>query len=147
MISSVRQPCTGKHVGTEVILWIHFINISFHTGILLGLLHTKNGGNMFLQNIGWLSVDCMTYPRRYSSCSYEVINPGMSTGLVFIAWITDLTSHVKLLLNGSSMSIPCLLSTRDLLFQATCNQSISSFSHPSHRHLHLSIIFQFGITW
>jgi hypothetical protein len=152
MISCVRRPCTGKHVSTEeVILWIHFINTSFHAGILLSLFSPKNGGSMFLQNVSWLSVDCMVLcpTRRYSSCSYEVINPGMTTRLIFIAWITDLTSNVKLPLNASSTSIPCLLNTRDLVFQATCNQSISSFSHPSHRHLHLQHNFsiRYHVWW
>jgi hypothetical protein len=37
-----------------------------HAGFLLGLLYSpEDEGNMFLQNIGWLSMDYMAlYPRR-----------------------------------------------------------------------------------
>jgi hypothetical protein len=58
-----------------------------------------------------------------SSCVYPSV---MTTRSVFTAWITDLASSVKRLLNVSSTNVPCYLnSTLGYLFQTTSNQSTS----------------------
>jgi hypothetical protein len=38
-----------------------------HAGLLLGLFNPENGGNLFLRNVGSLSMDFSTfYPRKYN---------------------------------------------------------------------------------
>jgi hypothetical protein len=48
----------------------------FHTGILLSLFDPKDGADMFLQNIGWLSTDyTMLHPRRQHSSQPPLWEP------------------------------------------------------------------------
>jgi hypothetical protein len=51
-------------------------------------------------------------------CSCEIIPPGMTTFLVFIGWITDLTSSVKCIWHKHSLFFS---NTLGLLFETTCS--------------------------
>jgi hypothetical protein len=58
----------GSHSGgyeEHYLLGVTQLETRFNAGILLGLFDHKDGGAMFLRNVGWISTDYMVlYPTR-----------------------------------------------------------------------------------
>jgi hypothetical protein len=53
------------------VLWFQSASCWF----LSSLFNSENGSDMLLRNIDWLSLGCMTYPRRYNSLYLQLWEP------------------------------------------------------------------------